>query len=86
MAAKSPMAHAGDVRTPTLVMHSELDFRCPLEQATRYYVALKRGGVDTEMLIFPGENHELSRAGQPRHRVQRFDAVLDWWARYLPVS
>lgn len=86
MAAQSPMAHAGDVRTPTLVMHSELDFRCPLEQATRYYVALKRGGVDTEMLIFPGENHELSRAGQPRHRVQRFDAVLDWWARYLPVS
>ena len=86
MAAQSPMAHAGDVRTPTLVLHSELDFRCPLEQATRYYVALKRGGVDTEMLIFPGENHELSRAGQPRHRVQRFDAVLDWWARYLPVS
>ena len=86
MAAQSPMAHAGDVRTPTLVMHSELDFRCPLEQATRYYTALKRGGVDAEMLIFPGENHELSRAGQPRHRVQRFDAVLDWWARYLPVS
>ena len=79
------MAHAGSVTTPTLVMHSELDFRCPLEQATRYYTALKRADVDAEMLIFPGENHELSRGGQPRHRVQRFAAVLDWWARRLPV-
>lgn len=86
MAAQSPMAVAGNVLTPTLVMHSELDFRCPLEQATRYYAALKRAGVDTEMLIFPGENHELSRGGQPRHRVQRFAAVLDWWARHLPVQ
>ncbi|HPT94333.1 MAG TPA: S9 family peptidase [Microbacteriaceae bacterium] len=85
MAAQSPMAHAGSVTTPTLVMHSELDFRCPLEQATRYYTALKRADVDAEMLIFPGENHELSRGGQPRHRVQRFAAVLDWWARRLPV-
>ena len=83
--AQSPMARAGNVSTPTLVMHSELDFRCPLEQATRYYAALKRAGVDAEMLIFPGENHELSRGGQPRHRVQRFEAILDWWARHLPV-
>ena len=86
MEAQSPMARAGNVTTPTLVMHSELDFRCPLEQATRYYAALKRAGVDAEMLIFPGENHELSRGGQPRHRVQRFEAVLDWWARHLPVG
>lgn len=82
---QSPLARAGDVRTPTLVIHSELDFRCPLEQATRYYSALKRHGVETEMLIFPGENHELTRAGQPRHRLERFDAVLDWWQRTLPV-
>jgi len=82
---QSPMAVVGEVRTPTLVIHSELDFRCPLEQATRYYSALKRNGVDAELLIFPGENHELSRSGQPRHRLERFDAVLDWWARKLPV-
>ncbi|MDT0181279.1 S9 family peptidase [Microbacterium sp. ARD31] len=82
---QSPMAVVDDVRTPTLVLHSELDFRCPLEQATRYYSALKRGGVDAELLVFPGENHELTRSGQPRHRVERFEAVLDWWARHLPV-
>ncbi|SDQ08056.1 S9 family peptidase [Microbacterium sp. cf332] len=82
---QSPMAVVGEVRTPTLVMHSELDFRCPLEQATRYYTALRRNGVDAELLVFPGEDHELTRSGRPRHRVQRFEAVLEWWGRHLPV-
>lgn len=86
MAAQSPMAVVDRVRTPTLVLHSELDYRCPLEQATRYYSALKRQGTEAEMLVFPGEDHELTRAGQPRHRVQRFGAVLDWWARHLPAT
>ncbi|MDN3495937.1 S9 family peptidase [Planococcus sp. APC 4015] len=85
IARQSPMAVVANVTTPTLVLHSELDFRCPLEQATRYYSALKRQGTDAEMLVFPGENHELTRAGQPRHRVERFDAVLDWWRRRLPT-
>ena len=80
------MAVVHQVTTPTLVIHSELDYRCPLEQATRYYTALKRQGTDAELLVFPGENHELTRAGQPRHRVERFAAVLDWWARRLPVA
>ncbi|MFE7844793.1 prolyl oligopeptidase family serine peptidase [Microbacterium sp. NPDC057407] len=86
IARQSPMAVVGQVSTPTLVIHSELDFRCPLEQATRYYSALKRQGTDAELLIFPGENHELTRSGQPRHRVERFDAVLDWWRRLLPTD
>lgn len=86
IAAQSPMAVVDRVRTPTLVLHSELDYRCPLDQATRYYAALKRNGVDAEMLVFPGEDHELTRSGRPQHRVQRFDAVLDWWRRYLPVE
>lgn len=86
IARQSPMAVVGQVTTPTLVMHSELDFRCPLEQATRYYSALKRQGTEAELLVFPGENHELTRSGQPRHRVERFAAVLDWWHRHLPVD
>ncbi|WP_341999673.1 S9 family peptidase [Microbacterium sp. LWH7-1.2] len=86
IARQSPMAVVAQVTTPTLVMHSELDFRCPLEQATRYYSALKRQGTEAELLVFPGENHELTRSGQPRHRVERFDAVLDWWSRHLPVG
>jgi dipeptidyl aminopeptidase/acylaminoacyl peptidase len=86
IARQSPMAVVGSVTTPTLVIHSELDYRCPLEQATRYYSALRRQGTDAELLVFPGENHELTRSGQPRHRVERFAAVLDWWQRKLPVE
>jgi len=86
VAAQSPMAVISQVTTPTLVLHSELDYRCPLEQATRYYATLKRQGVEAEMLVFPGEDHELTRGGRPRHRVERFDAVVEWWRRYLPLD
>jgi dipeptidyl aminopeptidase/acylaminoacyl peptidase len=83
IAAQSPQAVVAQVTTPTLVLHSEQDLRCPLSQAERYFHSLKRNGVETELVIFPGENHELTRAGRPRHRVQRFEIVLDWWGRYL---
>nr|WP_206686638.1 MULTISPECIES: S9 family peptidase [Microbacterium] len=86
IAAQSPLAVISQVKTPTLVLHSELDYRCPLEQATRYYATLKRQGVEAEMLVFPGEDHELTRGGRPRHRVERFDAIVDWWRRHLPVG
>ncbi|GEK81225.1 S9 family peptidase [Agrococcus baldri] len=83
--AQSPMAHVGKVTTPTLVVHSELDWRCPPEQGQRYFAALKRQGVDTALLLFPGEDHELTRAGQPRHRLERFEHILAWWAKHLPT-
>ena len=83
---QSPQAVAQSVSTPTFVIHSADDLRCPLGQAETYYATLKARGVEAELLIFPGENHELSRSGRPRHRVQRFEAMLDWWDRYLPVT
>ncbi|GAA1444264.1 S9 family peptidase [Leifsonia poae] len=86
IASQSPQAVVEQVTTPTLVMHSANDLRCPLSQAERYYAALKRNGAEAELLVFPGEDHELSRGGRPRHRRERFDAILDWWARYLPSS
>ena len=82
---QSPMMFTGEVTTPTLVLHSEQDLRCPLSQALRYYTEIKLNGADAELLIFPGENHELSRSGTPHHRRQRFEKVLDWWSRKLPV-
>ena len=84
--AKSPLAHADRIGIPLLIVHSEQDWRCPLEQGQRLFVALKQRGHETEMLVFPGEGHELSRSGRPRHRQQRFEAILDWWGRYLPVG
>lgn len=80
---KSPLAFAHQITTPTLVLHSEEDWRCPIEQAEQFFVALLRTGVETEMLRFPGEGHELSRSGKPSHRVQRLEAVLDWHRRFL---
>ncbi|WP_394768445.1 prolyl oligopeptidase family serine peptidase [Lacisediminihabitans sp.] len=82
--AQSPQAVVRQVTTPTLVIHSADDLRCPLSQGERYYAELARNGVETELLVFPGENHELSRSGRPRHRLQRFEAILDWWAKHLP--
>ncbi|TFD15127.1 S9 family peptidase [Cryobacterium sp. TMT1-2-2] len=84
--AQSPQFLVGRVTTPTLVLHSAQDLRCPLSQGERYYAALKRGGVESELVVFPGENHDLSRTGHPRHRLQRFEIILDWWARHLPSA
>ena len=80
------MARVDQVRTPALVIHSEEDLRCPVEQGQRYFTALKQLGVEAAFLVFPGENHELSRSGTPHHRRQRFDQILQWWARYLPTA
>lgn len=86
MLAQSPMAFIADVQTPTLVVHSENDLRCPIEQGQRYYAQLKAQGVETALLVFPGEDHELSRSGTPHHRRQRFEHILSWWAKYLPTA
>ncbi|MGO4584273.1 prolyl oligopeptidase family serine peptidase [Arthrobacter sp. 2RAF6] len=86
MTAQSPMAVVTGVRTPTLVIHSEDDLRCPVEQGQRYFAALKAQGVEAALLLFPGEDHELSRSGTPHHRRQRFEQILAWWARHLPSA
>lgn len=83
---QSPMSKVDQVRTPTMVLHSEQDLRCPLHQALQYYTLLRQNGVPSELVVFPGENHELSRSGRPWHRRQRFEKILDWWARHLPVA
>lgn len=85
LATQSALARATEIVTPTLVIHSEQDWRCPLEQGARLYVELKRRGVPTALLLFPGEGHELSRSGRPRHRLARFEHVLRWWATWLPT-
>ncbi|WP_091447485.1 S9 family peptidase [Actinokineospora iranica] len=81
--AMSPLTHADRISIPFAIAHSEQDWRCPVEQAQRMYVKLHRNGTPTQLLLFPGEGHELTRSGTPRHRKQRFDAVLDWWSHHL---
>ena len=80
---RSPIRYAPNVKTPILIMHSEEDYRCPMEQAEQWYVALKRLGKKVEFVRFRGENHELSRSGKPRNRVDRLLFILDWFQRYV---
>lgn len=80
----STLSRAHTISTPTLVIHSEDDFRCPVEQGQQLFTLLYTNRVETELVLFPpGEGHELSRSGKPKHRVERFEAILDWHQRYL---
>jgi dipeptidyl aminopeptidase/acylaminoacyl peptidase len=84
--ACSPLTYAGQIKIPTLIIHSEQDLICPFEQAQRLFVALKRAGTPVELVIFPGEGHDLSRSGLPSHRLARFDVIFEWLARHLQPS
>ena len=80
---KSPITYANNIITPTLIIHSEKDYRCPVEQAEQLFSNLKRRGIDTTMIRFPDESHELSRSGKPNHRIQRFESIIDWHKKQL---
>ena len=80
---QSPVTYFRDMATPLLIIHSENDLRCPIEQAEDLFVRLKMTGRDVEFVRFPGESHELSRTGAPRHRIERLELILDWFARKL---
>jgi dipeptidyl aminopeptidase/acylaminoacyl peptidase len=79
----SPLTYAKDISTPLLIIHSESDLRCPVEQAEQLFVALKKQRKQVVFVRFPDEDHDLSRSGRPRHRLERFRVILDWFARYL---
>ena len=77
------MTYASNIKTPTLLIHSQEDYRCPIEQAEQMFSNLKKRGVETAMLRFPGESHELSRSGTPVHRKQRFNHIIRWHKKHL---
>ncbi|WP_104991513.1 S9 family peptidase [Deinococcus sp. NW-56] len=79
----SPLKYVEAVKTPTLIVHSVLDHRCPVEQAEQWYAALHLHGVPTRFVRFPGEDHELSRSGRPDRRLKRLEEYLGWLDRWL---
>jgi dipeptidyl aminopeptidase/acylaminoacyl peptidase len=79
----SPATYAQNVHTPLLILHSENDLRCPIEQAEQLFTTLRLLKREVEMVRFPEESHELTRSGNPVHRVQRFKIVLEWFDRHL---
>ncbi|MCF0161028.1 MAG: S9 family peptidase [Fusobacterium necrophorum] len=79
----SPLKYANQVKTPTLFIHSEEDYRCWLAEGLQMFTALKYHGVEARLCMFRGENHELSRSGKPKHRVRRLEEITNWFERYL---
>jgi len=79
----SPLKYAPNVKTPTLIIHSDEDFRCWIPEGYQFFSALKMHGVQTRMCVFHGENHELSRSGKPHQRVMRLKEITDWMDKYL---
>jgi dipeptidyl aminopeptidase/acylaminoacyl peptidase len=81
---RSPLTYASAMRTPLLLIHSEQDLRCPIEQAEQLFVQLRRIGKCTvEMVRFPEESHNLSRSGRPDRRVERLQRIAGWFDQYL---
>lgn len=79
----SPLKYAADIETPLLILHGELDFRCPIEQGEQLYVTLKHLKKEVEFIRFPGANHELSRSGDPSMRIKRLEQIGRWFDQYL---
>jgi dipeptidyl aminopeptidase/acylaminoacyl peptidase len=79
----SPLKYARNVHTPTLVLHSDNDFRVPIEQGEQWFRALQHYGVPSELVLFPRENHNLTRTGEPKHLVESLNWQLYWFERYL---
>jgi acylaminoacyl-peptidase len=80
---RSPLKYVKNVRTPTLVLHSDNDYRVPIEQGEQWFRALQHFGVPSEVVFFPRENHNLTRTGEPKHLIESLKWQVYWFERYL---
>ena len=79
----SPLKYVRNVTTPLMLIHSENDMRCPIEQGEQFYIALKKLKKEVEMVRFPGSSHELSRSGKPVLRVSRLNHIIRWCDEHI---
>lgn len=82
---QSPLKYARNVKTPLLFIHSDEDYRCPIEQGMQFFTYLKENGVDTRFVWLRGENHGLSRNGKPKARIKRLEEITNWMDKYLKL-
>ncbi len=80
LAASEPFFHADRIKTPTLFLCGEKDFNVPLINSEQMYQALSSLGVETQLVIYPGQHHGLKK---PSHEVDRMQRFIDWYAKYL---
>jgi dipeptidyl aminopeptidase/acylaminoacyl peptidase len=79
----SPIRHVKNVKTPTLMVQSEDDFRTPMGNADLWYTALRTMGVPAEFVRYPRSTHELSRSGEPWLLVDRLGRIRQWFDYWL---
>jgi dipeptidyl aminopeptidase/acylaminoacyl peptidase len=79
----SPISLVPNVQTPLLIEHSELDYRVPIEQGEQLFQALRLMKKKVKMIRWPREGHELSRAGEPKHRLQRIESIIEWFNEHI---
>lgn len=79
-AKRSPVTHAMNIKTPTLILHGEKDSRVPLPQAWEFYRALKKRDIPVEFVIYPGQGHSIQK---PKFQVDMMRRNLEWFTRWL---
>ena len=79
----SPIRHVSKVKTPTLLVQSEEDFRTPIGNAELWFQALKKQNVPAEFVRYPRSNHDLSRTGEPWLLVDRLSRLRQWFGYWL---
>jgi dipeptidyl aminopeptidase/acylaminoacyl peptidase len=77
---RSPMKYVNNVKTPTMIMHGQVDTRVPIAQAQEFYQALKERKVPVEFVVYPRENHGFT---EPRHQMDRVRRYVRFFAKYL---
>lgn len=80
---RSPLAHAKRIQTPMLIIHSENDFRVHIEQAEQLFAWLHRMGKTVRFVRFPRDGHEMTRTGEPQHRLRSLNEMMAWWRMHL---
>lgn len=79
----SPLKYADKCKTPTLFIQGDEDYRCFEACAFQMFTALKYHHCEAKLVLFHGENHELSRSGKPKHRIRRLTEIFNWFEKYL---
>ncbi len=79
----SPIAYAAQIQTPLLLLHGENDYRVGLGGVQTLFRMLKAQGKETELVLYPREGHEVTRSGEPHHRVDHMTRIIEWFDRYL---
>ncbi|MDX6290585.1 MAG: hypothetical protein QOH42_2384, partial [Blastocatellia bacterium] len=82
--ARSPITYIKNVTTPLMLILGEADYRTPPGAGgEEMFRALKYRKIPTVMVRFPNESHELSRSGQPWHRIERLQHIVGWFDKWL---